>query len=272
MTTPFGPGKKNLFPSQFQTETGRTREVALKICWDLVKEQGWSAGKALEDGFDFWIAEPVSEHRILKPLPHRFFVKAQGTAAGSVLLTIGRKEPPEADSRDGLNLSVLKLKLGLALSKVAPKNGIFLSYRRSDSADVTGRIYDHLMAQYGRNVVFKDVDRIPPGTDFTQVLNEALGECKVVLAVIGPTWEQTLRRRPDPGADYVRLELESALDRELPVIPLFVGGVTSIAADGIPKSLHPLLRLQGLPVRPDPDFSKDIGSLARRVDALLGLG
>src|ERR1700682_1261157 len=60
---------------------------------------------------------------------------------------------------------------------------IFLSYRRSDSQDVTGRIYDRLLTQFGPDTIFKDVDAIPVGGDFTQHLTDAVGQCQVLLAV-----------------------------------------------------------------------------------------
>jgi hypothetical protein len=43
---------------------------------------------------------------------------------------------------------------------------IFISYRRDDSADVAGRIYDRLVDSFGEDLVFKDVDNIPFGMDF----------------------------------------------------------------------------------------------------------
>ena len=65
---------------------------------------------------------------------------------------------------------------------------IFISYRRSDSIDVTGRIYDRLAANFGKDAIFKDVDNIPLGADFREYLKDTLNQCGVVLAVIGPTW------------------------------------------------------------------------------------
>ncbi|PSN13726.1 hypothetical protein C7271_22280, partial [filamentous cyanobacterium CCP5] len=63
---------------------------------------------------------------------------------------------------------------------------IFISYRRSDSADATGRIYDRLTAHFPAEDVFKDVDDIPFGVDFREYLNESLNQCRVVLAGIWP--------------------------------------------------------------------------------------
>ncbi len=69
-----------------------------------------------------------------------------------------------------------------------PRGSVFISYRRDDSADITGRIYDRLLQRFARDVVFKDVDSIPLGIDFRQHLESALSQCRVLIAVIGDEW------------------------------------------------------------------------------------
>lgn len=106
-------------------------------------------------------------------------------------------------------------------------SGIFISYRRSDNPDATGRLYDRLVAEFGKATVFKDVDSIPLGQDFRGHLNSIVGNCAVVLAIIGPRWidarnEAGHRRLEDPD-DFVRIELEAALSRDIPVVPVLVG-------------------------------------------------
>src|SRR5215831_5962039 len=117
----------------------------------------------------------------------------------------------------------------------------FISYRRADAAQVTGRIYDKLVGIYGYDNVFKDVDSIPFGTDFRHVIEDSLGKCAVLLAVVGPTWltatdENGLRRIDNPR-DYVRMEIEFALKHNTLVIPLLVGDATMPRADHLPESL-----------------------------------
>ncbi|MEO5780209.1 MAG: toll/interleukin-1 receptor domain-containing protein [Arthrobacter oryzae] len=109
-------------------------------------------------------------------------------------------------------------------------NKILISYRREDSADVTGRIYDRLIQQFGREAVFMDVDSIPLGVDFRVHLDEQVAKCEVFLAVIGRDWMQHLgstgRTRLDDPRDFVRIEIESALKRQIPVIPVLVRGAS----------------------------------------------
>ncbi|HSM83809.1 MAG TPA: toll/interleukin-1 receptor domain-containing protein, partial [Nodosilinea sp.] len=143
---------------------------------------------------------------------------------------------------------------------------IFISYRRSDSHADAGRIYDRLAAHFGKGSVFKDVDDIPPGVDFRDYLNRTLNQCSVVLAVIGPTWltatdDQGHRRLKNP-ADWVRVEIEEALEREgVLVIPLLVSHAAMPRPDDLPNSLQNLAFRNYREARPDPDFHKDMDRL-----------
>lgn len=149
---------------------------------------------------------------------------------------------------------------------------IFLSYRRSDSNDVTGRIYDRLEDAFGREMIFKDVDSIPLGVNFADFLKTTLDECNVVLAIIGPTWlsctdSQGYRRLDDPG-DFVRLEVETALKRKVRVIPLLVSGASMPGDEELPNSLKSLIFQNAMSVRPDPDFHRDMDRLINQLQYL----
>src|SRR5579863_2806722 len=65
---------------------------------------------------------------------------------------------------------------------------IAISYRRSDSSAITGRIFDRLAAHYGKESVFMDIDNIPFGTDFRSHIQAVLQETEVLIVVIGPQW------------------------------------------------------------------------------------
>lgn len=142
---------------------------------------------------------------------------------------------------------------------------ILISYRREDSADVTGRIYDRLIQHFERETVFKDVDSIPMGVDFRIYLDEQVAKCEVFLAVIGRDWMQNLgsmgRTRLDDPMDFVRLEIESALKRQIPVIPVLVSGASIPLAERLPASLQDLSYRNGISVRRDPDFHRDMDRL-----------
>ena len=95
--------------------------------------------------------------------------------------------------------------------------GVFISYRREDTAGFAGRIYDRLARRLGRDSVFIDVDNIAPGLDFVEVLSERVGQCDALVAVIGRGWASSAdkdnRRRIDDPHDFVRIEIEAALER-----------------------------------------------------------
>lgn len=150
---------------------------------------------------------------------------------------------------------------------------VFISYRRADSADVTGRIYDRLVAHFGKEGVFKDVDSMPLGVDFRQHLSSAVGECRVLLAIIGKSWFATEpgseQRRIDDARDFVRIEIESALERNIIVIPVLVQGATLPGVAELPGTLMALTYRNAIAVRPDPDFHQDAARLIKGIEAHL---
>lgn len=150
---------------------------------------------------------------------------------------------------------------------------IFISYRRDDAAYVTGHINDLLRKEFGGESVFTDVDNIALGVDFRAVLDESVSQCQVLLAVIGDNW-LTVRNKDgkprlhDP-ADFVRIEVESALKRKIPVIPLLVSGATMPQEEDLPDSLKDLAFRNGTQIRPAPDFNVDMERLVRNLRTYL---
>jgi tetratricopeptide (TPR) repeat protein len=146
---------------------------------------------------------------------------------------------------------------------------IFISYRRDDAAYVTGHINDMLRKAFGNDAVFTDVDNIALGVDFRAVLDKTVSQCQVLLAVIGSEWltVRDLEGRPrlqDP-ADFVRIEIESALKRNIPVIPLLVSGAKMPAEEELPESLRALAFRNGIQIRPAPDFGVDMARLIKNL-------
>jgi hypothetical protein len=150
---------------------------------------------------------------------------------------------------------------------------IFVSYRRSDSADITGRIYDRLIGRFGKEPIFKDVDSIPLGLDFMEYLDMKVGECDVLLAIIGDHWldakDDKGNNRLDDPADFVRIEVQAALDRNIPVIPLLVRDARMPREEDLPPKLRKLVYRNGTPVRPDPDFHRDMDRLIAALEKLV---
>ncbi len=127
--------------------------------------------------------------------------------------------------------------------------GVFISYRRTDSRHAAGRLFDQLLREFDAGDIFMDVDGIEPGLDFVEVLNERVSGCQIVLAVIGPNWltaaDEHGRRLDDPD-DFVRIELEAALQRNIRLIPVLVDGAAMPKQDQLPDTLKPLTRRQAV--------------------------
>jgi YVTN family beta-propeller protein len=144
---------------------------------------------------------------------------------------------------------------------------IFISYRRDDSPDVAGRIRDRLAEEFGKDNVYYDVDSIPFGVDFRQYINSMVHHCDAVLVVIGPGWldatDEGGRHRLEGASDFVRLEVEAALDQDIRVVPVLVHGAEVPTADTLPPSIASLSYRNGLPVRRDPDFHADMTRLIK---------
>jgi hypothetical protein len=136
--------------------------------------------------------------------------------------------------------------------------------------DITGRIYDRLAHHFGKNSVFKDVDSTPLGIDFRKHLQDAVSRCHILVVVIGRNWAyvslETGKPRLDDPRDHLRIEVQAALDRGIPVIPVLVQGVNIPSEEQLPPSLGLLAYRQGIPVRPDPDFHNDVDRLIRGIE------
>lgn len=120
---------------------------------------------------------------------------------------------------------------------------IFISYRREDSEGHAGRLYEDLAARFGRDAVFFDVSAIEPGQDFRHAIDANVARCSVLLAVIGTRWLDaggSGSRRIDDPSDFVRLEIASALKRNIPVVPVLVQGAKVPAAGQLPPDLADL--------------------------------
>ncbi len=149
---------------------------------------------------------------------------------------------------------------------------IFISYRRSDTDDVTGRIYDALAQRFSEDEVFMDFDKIPLGVSFPDYLKSKLKKAEIALVIIGPTWLDAAHtdgsRRLDDPDDWVRVEVETALRSKMPVIPVLVSRAKLPAASELPESMRGLVSRQAAELRPGRDFKGDLDHLFTRLNEL----
>ena len=135
--------------------------------------------------------------------------------------------------------------------------GVFICYRREDSAGFARLMYDRLTKRLGPESVFLDVTNIPPGQDFVEVLSESIGKVAALLVVIGRSWADSAGL--ENPSDFVRIEIEAALGRDVRVIPVLVDGAAMPKAAELPDSLKGLARRQGIEIshtRFDSDFER----------------
>jgi hypothetical protein len=149
---------------------------------------------------------------------------------------------------------------------------VFISYRRSDSAAIAGRIRDRLAEYYGADAIFMDIDSIPLGIDFRQQIQEAITKNDLVLALIGPKWIGSKKAGATRISDYkdlIRIEIETALNHGIPLIPVVVGGATMPRGSALPDSLQKLSFLNAAEVDDGRDFHQHVDRLIRAMDRLL---
>ena len=150
---------------------------------------------------------------------------------------------------------------------------ISISYRRADSEAMTGRIFDRLAAHYGREAIFRDIDNIPPGIDFRVHINEMLRKTNILLAVIGPNWLGAASGASDriqQESDAVRVEIETALRRRTPLIPVLIGSTTMPNSEQLPPSLKDFAFRNAVRVDTGQDFDYHMDRLIKSMDTMLG--
>jgi len=130
---------------------------------------------------------------------------------------------------------------------------IFVSYRRrSAEPRILRALTDAFVRRFGPASTFLDNASIPPGARFPRVLQEALRDCRAMVVVIDPDWtfacDDRGRRRLDEPDDWVRLEIETALGRQVPVFPVLLDGASMPKAVELPPSMAELADTQAVAI------------------------
>src|ERR1700756_1671464 len=150
--------------------------------------------------------------------------------------------------------------------------GIFISYRREDTAGHAGRLFDRLTPHFGKGRVFMDVSDIEPGVDFVDAIDKAVGSCEILIVVIGREWltcrEPGGQRRLENPNDFIRLEAATALKRNIRVIPVLVQGAQMPKSAELPADLEKLSRRQGIEIS-DTRWDSDTGQLIKALETAL---
>jgi hypothetical protein len=149
---------------------------------------------------------------------------------------------------------------------------IFISYRREDTSGESGRLKDKLEQVFGQENIFYDVETLEAGLNFDESIAKALGESKVLLAMIGPHWlkvsdsKGVLRiQKPD---DWVRKEISEALRRNLRVIPVLVNGAEMPDQTELPEDLKEL-SLKHAQELSSSRWNYDVGELTKVLEKII---
>jgi TIR domain/VHL beta domain len=148
---------------------------------------------------------------------------------------------------------------------------IVISYRRRDSDAISGRIRDRMVAEYGPDSVFMDIDSIPIGVNFRKYISTALRATDILLAIIGPHWlgdEEPVARIQNP-TDPVRIELEKAFELQIPVWPVLVNGAVMPEPVQLPETLQELPDCNAAFVDSGRDFHAHMDRLIRELNIYL---
>jgi hypothetical protein len=151
---------------------------------------------------------------------------------------------------------------------------IVISYRRADSIAITGRICDRLVAHYGRQAVFMDIDGIPYGTDFRERIDGVLRQCKILIVVVGTQWlgpGKTGDARIFDETDPVRIEVQTALANRVHLIPVLVNDAKMPEASELPESIREFAYRNALKMDSGQDFHPHIDRLIGAMDEILGI-
>lgn len=166
------------------------------------------------------------------------------------------------------------LRGAVLLAGIQMPGKIFINYRRDDSASHALNIAQYMERAFGSRNVFIDIDRIQAGQNFEDVLGQRLDQCSVMLVIMGPKWagardDAGVKRLTNPN-DWVRLEIVRALQRKIKVIPILVGGLSSLPDPvDVPDALKPLLKLQCAVVTAN-GFRYEVAGIAKDIRPALG--
>ena len=155
---------------------------------------------------------------------------------------------------------------------------IAISYRREDTRWITGRIFDRLQDHYenlkspapgAKSTVFLDYDATPVGVDFRDHIRRAFDDCDVLLAIIGPQWmgdDGTGGTRLSQSDDWVRIELETALKKNIPVIPVLIDRTPLPSKEAFPEDIRDIVYRQAADIDTQIDFNAHMDRLIRQID------
>lgn len=127
---------------------------------------------------------------------------------------------------------------------------IFTCYRTQDEPVVAGLLDSELSRSFGPDVMFYASRSLPPGERFRPAMIDAVRKSRVLLAVIGQRWlnatDRQGKRCLDDPSDFVRLEIRTAFEHGVRVVPLRVQDAARVPATALPADIAALAECQDI--------------------------
>jgi len=146
---------------------------------------------------------------------------------------------------------------------------IFFSYRKQGEDKPSSlRLADDFRTALGEETVFRDEKGLKLGR-FKDQLLEKVESCQMLIAVIGPTW---IKRIADlhNEKDWVRREIEIALERDIQIAPILVDGARQPAQSDLPDSFAELFEFQFITIHAK-HWKTDVDELIVSIADYLGI-
>jgi hypothetical protein len=150
---------------------------------------------------------------------------------------------------------------------------IFISYRRADTEWAARHLFDRLEDHFEKGSVFMDVDNTPVGVDYRDHIRKMLKNCDLLVAVVGPNWQWRSEAGPARIADetdWVRIEIEVALERKIPIIPVLISPAAPLKPNELPASVQALAFIEATHVNSGRDFRAHVERVIQAIEDRLG--
>ncbi len=242
---------------QVKLDLYRSRPLSVEIEPDetLVLECGDRSPETFSEAFTLkGIAKSMNS--LLKPDQYLYLElvgRSSGHAGDSQLVDSGTSEIQSSRNHTGLQ-----------------QRTIFISYRRDDSREITGRICDRLNNKFGKETVFRDVDSIPAGVDFRDHIGKTIDRCSALVAIIGNSWLNATNSKGELrlslADDPLSVEIETALNKDIQVIPVLVKGASMPGPDELPERIRALAFRNAIIIPVEPYFHAGVDRLIEELE------
>lgn len=221
---------------------------------------------ALRDGDSGVVSSPPPRSRFGTPTPN------------SAITPVPNQPLPDANLMSTPSTSqefqVVDFRSVPRAATTAPR--MFISYRREDSGEVAGQVYNGLAALVGDDRIVRDVDRIADRTIARYVLaKDVVDSVDVMLVLVNANWagrsrSENFTRAIDNPKDAVRMQIEAGLRRDhILVIPVLIDNA-ALPPD-LPEPLRPLRDLPAFQLHGNQPFEPQMKRLLGRVNEHYGL-